>query len=49
MVILKADKWVVMDTKTREVISEHPFTSDYEKKKAKESAIASNQAWKSQQ
>jgi hypothetical protein len=49
MVILEQNQWVVMDTNTKEVVSAHPFTSDYEKKKAKEAALASNQAWKSQQ
>lgn len=46
MILLKPNKWVVLDTRTREVISEHPFTTDYEQKKAKEEALKSNSEWK---
>lgn len=51
MIIHEEGAWVVMDTNTKEVISEHPFdpTSDYQKAKAKQAALASNEVWKSQQ
>jgi hypothetical protein len=47
MIILKDNKYIVMNKVTKEIISEHPYTSDYEQKKAKEAAIASNEQWKS--
>lgn len=49
MIVLQGNKWVVMDTSTKAVVSEHPFTSDYEKAKAKEFALKSNSEWKSKQ
>ena len=49
MVILKDSEYQVIDTNTKELVSSHPFTTDYEKKKAKEAALQSNDAWKSQQ
>jgi hypothetical protein len=49
VIVLQGNKWVVMDTSTKAVVSEHPFTSDYEKAKAKDAALKSNQEWKSRQ
>lgn len=46
MIILKDSKYIVMDKITKQVISEHPYTTDYEQKKAKEAAQTSNDQWK---
>ena len=46
MIIQSSDKWVVLNTETKAVISEHPYTDNYTKGKAKESALKSNDDWK---
>ena len=46
MIIQGNSEYIVMNKSTKEVISRHPFDSDYTKKKAKEEALASNTQWK---
>lgn len=46
MIIAPPNKYVVVDTDTKEVISEHLYTDEYTRKKAKEAAIESNSNWK---
>lgn len=48
MIVKKSDRFIVMDTVTKRVISEHEFTdSPASVKKAKSDAVASNDIWKS--
>lgn len=46
MLVLSEGKYTVMDKTTKEIISVHPFDSDYTQKKAKQEAIESNNRWK---
>jgi len=46
MIVHEANKWVVIATDSREIISEHPYTDNYTKGKAKEAALKSNDEWK---
>ncbi len=46
MIIAPPNKYVVIATDSKEVISEHPYSDEYTRKKAKADAIASNDAWK---
>lgn len=46
MIVAQPGKYVVIATDTKEVISEHPYTDEYTRKKAMEAAKASNDAWK---
>lgn len=48
MITLEPGKWVVKDTNTGELLSEHPFETEYQKGKAKEAALAANAAWKAE-
>jgi hypothetical protein len=49
MILMENGKYVVKSTDTKELISEHPFTSEFEKKKALEAAKESNKNWKKDQ
>jgi hypothetical protein len=46
MIVMQGNKFVVMDSNAKEVISEHEFKDDYSMKKAKEQAVESNNKWK---
>ena len=48
MIVLESNKWVVIATDSKEVISEHPSTDSYTKGKAKDAALVSNEPWKAQ-
>jgi len=48
VIVKKADRYVVMDTETKEVFSEHPFDDNRKSIEAAEKAAReSNQVWKS--
>lgn len=46
MIIVKDSTYIVVDTKTKEEISRHPYVDEYTRKKAKAEAEASNEQWK---
>jgi glycerol-3-phosphate cytidylyltransferase-like family protein len=47
MIVKKSYKYVVMDTYTKEVVSEHSFESDHKSiREAYAQAVASNDDWK---
>jgi hypothetical protein len=46
MIIVKNSSYIVLDTYTKEKISEHPYIDEYTRKKAKAEAEASNEQWK---
>lgn len=46
MIIAGNNSYIVIATDSKERISEHTYTDEYTRKKAKEAAIASNEAWK---
>lgn len=47
MILLKTDKYVVIDTQTKELISEHPFEDNKKSKaEAEQAARESNAQWK---
>lgn len=47
MILLQKDKYVVIDTDTKEVISEHPFTNNKKSMtEAEQAARQSNAQWK---
>lgn len=48
MILLQKNKYVVIDTETKEVISEHPFDDSRKSiESAQQAARDSNQVWKS--
>ena len=46
MIVVQTNKYVVIATDTKEVISEHPYTDEYTRKKAMDAAKTSNDEWK---
>jgi hypothetical protein len=47
MIVKQANKYVVMDTETKEIISEHPFQDNKKSMaEAEEAARKSNARWK---